>query len=271
VTGRAELLTAAFQRIDAAARQLVTADENERRQEASDGLAVVAGTRGPRVGHDAARTLDQARVDALLSQLLGHGTDLTRAAGATITVALVAPADTILAGGDEPGELVGYGPLPAPLTRALAADADWTRWLHHPVTGEVTDVSTRTYRPTAAVAREVRARDRYCRFPTCSRPAQRCDLDHVVAHPDGSSTRCNLASECRLHHLLKHRAGFHLRLDPDGTTTWTTPTGDAVVDHPPGWGRPAPTTVTSPTTGASRDDHDPDGGGPSDDPDPPPF
>ena len=39
-----------------------------------------------------------------------------------------------------------------------------------------------------------------CVFPWCTRPARRCDKDHVVAHADGGATcDCNLAPLCRRH------------------------------------------------------------------------
>jgi hypothetical protein len=201
----------------------------------------------------------------------------------------------VLAGGDEPGELIGYGPIPAPLTRALAADAQWSRWSADPTTGHVTgtggtgpsdtsdtsdrgaaqdsrdfrgadgqderrrpDRSTRRrYRPSAAVADLVRARDHRCRFPTCRRPAQLCDLDHVTPYPGGPTHPCNLASECRLHHLLKHRGGFTLQITPDGTTTWTTPTGHQHTDHPPSWGRPPPVASAQTTSDRRSPDERP--------------
>lgn len=236
VTGRAELLSAAFARVDATARTLLRADARADAPSSHPG----SRTAGPVADLDAARSLDQARVDVVLGTLLGHSDDLARADGVTVTVALVAPAGTVLAGGDEPGELVGYGAVPALLVRELAADASWLRWAADPSTGQVTGVGRRRYRPSAAVADLVRARDQRCRFPTCRRRATACDLDHVVPFPQGCTDADNLLDECRLHHLSKHRGGFSVRLDPDGTCTWTTPTGEQVVDHPPSWGRPPP-------------------------------
>ena len=189
---------------------------------------------------DAARGLEQARVDVFLGCLLGTSDDLARAHNVEVTLALVAPAATVLAGGDEPGDLVGLGPLPAPLVRELAGDATWRRWSTDPTTGHVTTVGRRRYRPTRAVADLVRARDQHCRFPSCRRRAVACDLDHVTPYPGGCTEACNLLALCRLHHLCKHRGGFTLRLDPDGTATWTTPTGTDIVDHPPSYGRPPP-------------------------------
>lgn len=288
VTGRMELLGAAFARLDGTARALLrtvaTGDAGRTAADATSTAAAAATTAGaiagpavaaattatataataPTAPRDAGRTLDQARVDVFLATVLGHSHDLAQAPAVQVSLALVAPAATVLAGGDSPGELAGLGPVPAPLARALAADSAWVRWTADPMTGHVTDVGRRRYRPSAAVADLVRARDTRCRFPTCRRTATACDLDHVVPFPDGPTDPDNLATLCRTHHLTKHRTGFRLHLLPDGTTTWTTPTGQTITDRPASWG-------ASTSTDTRPADPDPPGGLPESDPDPPPF
>ena len=88
------------------------------------------------------------------------------------------------------------------------------------------------YRPNAALAQRVRDRDRTCRFPGCGVAARRCDLDHVVRFPDGSTSECNLVCLCRTHHGFKHHAGWTLTMDTDGTCRWTAPTGRSYVTRP---------------------------------------
>ncbi len=83
----------------------------------------------------------------------------------------------------------------------------------------------RTYRPGSTLAARVRARDLHCRFPGCSVPAARCDLDHVVAHPAGETVEANLQTLCRTHHGFKHHAGWTVTMTEDGECTWTSPTG----------------------------------------------
>ncbi|WP_377643285.1 HNH endonuclease signature motif containing protein [Oryzobacter terrae] len=83
----------------------------------------------------------------------------------------------------------------------------------------------RTYRPGRALAARVRARDGQCRFPGCSVPAARCDLDHVIAHPVGETVEANLHSLCRAHHGFKHHAGWTVAMTDGGEFTWTAPTG----------------------------------------------
>ncbi|HEY3259488.1 MAG TPA: DUF222 domain-containing protein, partial [Pseudonocardiaceae bacterium] len=59
----------------------------------------------------------------------------------------------------------GYGPIPADMTRELAADATWRRLLTDPTSGTLLDVGRTTYKPPTALADFVRARDVTCRFP----------------------------------------------------------------------------------------------------------
>jgi hypothetical protein len=84
-----------------------------------------------------------------------------------------------------------------------------------------------SYKPPAAMARLVMARDRSCRYPGCARQAIRCDLDHTIPHPEGSTCPGNLGALCRRHHRLKQTDGWHLTQPQAGVFIWTTPTGHA--------------------------------------------
>lgn len=107
----------------------------------------------------------------------------------------------------------------------------------HPVTGALLDtgdaLATTAYRPGAALAARVRARDGHCRFPGCSVAARWCDLDHVVPWPAGPTSALNLVCLCRRHHRTKQRPGWLTRLEPDGTYTVTDPTGRVRTTAPP--------------------------------------
>jgi hypothetical protein len=93
------------------------------------------------------------------------------------------------------------------------------------------------YRPSAALQRFVRARDRRCRFPGCRARAERCDLDHTTAWPAGATSCDNLCCLCRHHHRLSHQApGWTMHRLPDGGLAWTTPGGDRLTTHPPRFG-----------------------------------
>ena len=141
---------------------------------------------------------------------------------------------TLLGLADSPGELAGYGPIPASAARALAADGEWRRLVTDPLSGGLLDYGRRTYTPPADLAAFVITRDGTCRFPGCGMPAVRCDLDHEVAWEDGGGTdRDNLGPLCRRHHRLKTYTGWALRRNADGGVTWTSPAGGIYTFPPP--------------------------------------
>jgi hypothetical protein len=90
------------------------------------------------------------------------------------------------------------------------------------------------YRPSAGLARFIRARDLTCRFPGCTAPAEFCDIDHVIPYPLGATHASNLACLCRKHHLLKTfwTGDWELTLRPDGAAVWTSPTGQTYTTYP---------------------------------------
>lgn len=94
---------------------------------------------------------------------------------------------------------------------------------------------TDAYRPSAALDRWMRARDRRCRFPGCRRRVPRGgELDHGRPYPIGPTSAGNLVGYCTADHRGKHQApGWQHRLGPDGTLTVTTPTGLVAVTTPP--------------------------------------
>ena len=63
-----------------------------------------------------------------------------------------------------------------------------------------------TRRFTGAVRKAVLARDRRCQHPSgCDIPAERCDVDHVVALADnGPTSQFNGQAECPAHNRLAH-------------------------------------------------------------------
>jgi hypothetical protein len=181
--------------------------------------------------------LDALRVDALVDALLGapvpasDGEKSGRlpkcSCGGAQTAAVVIDLATLLGLADNPGEVPGYGPIPAPLARQMAGDRDWVRWTTDPHTGQLLDRGATTYRPSDKMRAYIAARDRTCGFPGCNRPAAQCDCDHVVtfAH-HGQTIRVNLGPLCRQHHNPKTHGLWQLTYDPDtATKTWTSPLG----------------------------------------------
>lgn len=173
--------------------------------------------------------VDRHRADALADLVLGN-------ADVSTTVELVVPADAI-GTPPEPGtarrlwsiprpvDLGRHGALlPAELAELLGRPGIRVRLARLDLDGMVTQ-DPRTYRPHAGLERHVRRRDGTCRFPGCHVPAARCDVDHVVRHPDGPTDRRNLICLCRTHHRFKHHGGWRPQLHPDARVTWSTPDG----------------------------------------------
>ena len=126
---------------------------------------------------------------------------------------------------EEPGDLNG-DPIPASVARELAGDGRWRRFVTEPATGRLLDVGANTYRPNAALARFVRGRDRMCTFPSCTRPAERCELDHLQEFDRGGQTiETNLEPKCGIHHRLRHLPDWATERTPEGHTDWTAPSG----------------------------------------------
>ncbi|TFV60624.1 HNH endonuclease [Mycobacterium sp. PS03-16] len=127
--------------------------------------------------------------------------------------------------------MIGGGVVPTPLLAALLARGAKVVEITRP--GEEPEPQ---YRPSAKLARFVRMRDMTCRFPGCDRPAQYADLDHTIAYPDGPTHPSNLDAKCREHHLLKTfwtgENGWSVAQAPDGTVSWTTPTGRKITTKP---------------------------------------
>jgi hypothetical protein len=57
--------------------------------------------------------------------------------------------------------------------------------------------------PSARLAEAIRIRAGTCQFPTCTVPADRCDLDHHEPVPRGATSGSNLDPFCRRHHRGK--------------------------------------------------------------------
>ena len=108
------------------------------------------------------------------------------------------------------------------------------RMVTDPTTGQLLDLGRSSYRLTGPLRRFILSRDTTCRFPHCTRPARRCDIDHIRSwHDDGRTDRDNLIPLCRRHHVLKtHGRWTILRRRPDGTVEWRAPDGTRVISHP---------------------------------------
>ncbi len=172
-----------------------------------------AGT-GPEGSADA-----RADADAGPPPAAGRATQPRSSRRAPADICVVVNLTTLLGLNENPGDIAGVGPIPAQEARELAADGRWRAWITDAATGQVIDTGRRTYTPSAALARLIRAREPYCRMPGCRRRAVNCDLDHTIPWPKGSTTEANLGPLCRRHHRCKTHFGFGLQPNPGGPET----------------------------------------------------
>lgn len=198
------------------------------------------------VCRDDSRTKRQRRADALAALAAGHSAMVCEcgspecpvresdAEPVQVVIHLLAEQATVSGEGTAPGYLPGYGAVPAEAIRKLTARARLrTLTPAHQLRAEP------RYRPSAALADFIRARDLCCRFPGCDKPAEVCDIDHTIPWSSGGLTHpSNLSLKCRAHHLLKTfwcgENGWRDVQFPDGTIVWTSPSGRTYTTTPGG-------------------------------------
>jgi Domain of unknown function (DUF222) len=96
--------------------------------------------------------------------------------------------------------------------------------------------------PTAAQSREIRRRDRHCRFPGCAN-AIFTNVHHIVPwEPRGPTDLPNLALICEYHHHLLHSKQWSMSGNANEEVTFEGPSGRVMTSRPSAlW-----TTVTGP-------------------------
>ncbi|MGY3564474.1 DUF222 domain-containing protein [Sinomonas sp. RB5] len=205
------------------------------------------------------RTLPQLRADVFADLLTAALTaDGRPAAGPRAQIIATVPLGTLEGSGSAPGEILGYGPLDPDAARLLASQAaTWTRLWVDPGTGAPLALGRTRYRPSAAMRRQLSARNVVCRFPGCDRPSTATEADHTTAWASGGETSTgNLALLCREHHRLKSEGHWRARqigrpqagpaapshgsptspaqrsAAPPGTIEWTSPAGRRYITYP---------------------------------------
>jgi hypothetical protein len=178
---------------------------------------------------DPKRTIDQKRADALsaiCSNFLSKISETVTPQRRPLTVNVTVDLPTLLGLAENPGQLAGYGPIPASVARELASDAKWKRFITEPQTGNLLDFGRESYEPPQHLKDFLIARDRTCRFPGCRRSALLSDLDHAESWESGGKTSPeNIGALCRRHHRLKTHDGWRIQSFSDGSCTWTSPLG----------------------------------------------
>ena len=220
------------------------------------------------------RSLDQLRCD-LAGQALLRGSleDGRPSVGpdAPATAWLVVPFEVAIGESDAACELPGHGWITARQARDVMTRPG-SVWRTLPVdirTGRALGAPTSSYRPSRVMVEHVRAVDGVCRGPGCEVLAGRCDLDHEVPWPVGSTEVGNLRAKERFHHNVKTAGIWRSEPAEDGVLEWTTTAGRRYLTRPKDWRaslrdvEPETDTETDTETDAETDAET--------DPDPPPF
>ena len=172
---------------------------------------------------------DMKRADALTaiaSQALAAMANDVQPHRRPITISVAIDLPTLMGLAENPGQLAGYGAIPASVARRLAADGNWQRFVSDPTTGNLLDFGREKYTPPQELVDYLLARDRVCRFPGCRRTGQSSDIDHAQSWETGGETNpANLGLLCRRHHRMKTHGGWSLESNPDGSCLWKSPKG----------------------------------------------
>jgi hypothetical protein len=194
------------------------------------------------------RSMDQKRADVLADLgTLALNQTATSWQGQRPAVQVSVALSTLLGLDEQPGELEGYGPIPASMACDIAHDPSgtWRRLLTDHA-GRLLHYGRSTYRPPAPLRDHITTEHKTCTFPGCRRRSCTSEIDHITAWDDGGPTDPeNLHPPCKRHHDTKHHTAWTVSKNGNATITWTSPTGrryetdptrhpiDTTTDPPP--------------------------------------
>jgi hypothetical protein len=191
------------------------------------------------------RTRNQIMADLLTERVLGiSSTDQV-----PVAVELVISDRSLLAGGDAPAHVQGYGPVPAAIARDIVGDAlnaearvSLRRIYAKPSNGSLTAMESSARLFPKSLAHLIDIRDRWCRTPWCGAPIRH--RDHIVKHQNGGPTSAdNGAGLCEACNHAKQAPEWSARptTSASGRHSYriTTPTGHTYDSTAPALPAPA--------------------------------
>jgi hypothetical protein len=172
-------------------------------------------------GEQDAHHVDARRADALValcSERTASGPDQDRA-----SVVIHAQLDTLMTG-EGAHEVEGAPPMPNETLKRVLCNAR-VQTVIEDRSGAVVGLGRISREPAPWMLRQVRYRDKECRFPGCG--ARRfTQAHHIEWWRDGGRTDLqNLLLICSFHHKLVHEYGWRVKREPDGTVNWLQPGG----------------------------------------------
>jgi hypothetical protein len=126
------------------------------------------------------------------------------------------------------------GPAISVSTAQMIACTAALSWMRHGDADAVLALGRRRRRPSSAIRRAARERDKCrCRFPGCE--SRQVDLHHIQHWVNGGRTDLdNLISLCPWHHKVVHDRGYLIAAPPGrGTFTFYRPDGAPLPSSPP--------------------------------------
>ena len=199
--------------------------------------------RARKIPSDGETPWDQRVCDALLQTIRSSGGG--SASSSPYLVVAHVPLDALI---DESGETSGLAGeletddlISCETVRRIACDATIAIAVDDDVGHTMFEGRARR-EPTDAQRREIRRRDRHCRFPGCTN-ATFTNAHHVTPWKAGGKTDIeNLALLCLHHHRRVHSGGWRLSGNANQVLTFVGPTGRVMTSRPsPMW-----TAVTGP-------------------------
>ena len=170
--------------------------------------------------------------DALVERVTGR----SAAVATPIAVNLVLSDETLMGGSSAPGDVYGYGPIPAAVARELVSSAvgdersraTLRRLYARPVSGALVAMESRARLFPRGLAAFIRLRDQRCRTPYCDAPIRHHNHARpwVAGGPTNAGNGLGLCERCN---YVKEVAGWLVTPDVDEksrhTAEFTTPTG----------------------------------------------
>jgi len=188
------------------------------------------------------RSISHLMCDTLVERITG----VAKPDDLKVHLNLVMSDTTLFGADDNAGELVGVGPVPAPVARLIAATGNtWVKRLYaDPIDATLAAADTKRRHFDGHLRDFILVRDQHCRGIRCASPVR--DIDHVLEYAKGGLTTAEngqgLSENC--HTMREHP---RIRVDRDietGVVTWQTPSG---LEHrslpPPTLGAGATTPV----------------------------
>ena len=187
------------------------------------------------------RTRGQIAADTLVERLTGQ----TSAGDVDVEVNIMVPVENLLDPEcQRPGEVPGFGSIPAGLADEIIGRSGGRRWWRRLFTAPTCDDDgsiivggdPTARRFTGWLAKLITLRDRCCREPYCTAPIRH--IDHITRVRDGGPTAFDEGrGVCEHHNYVREMPGYQVRrVSEPGerhTTVTVTPTGHHYLSRAP--------------------------------------